>query len=185
VKRDEIDEAIDAVVRQIMRTEPPAGLRARVMGQLSAPERARLFTMPRLAVAAVFAVCVVAGLIMQDRARSGGEPRRAADVAAAAPAPPAIVAPPNPGLPPALPAPRSTPAPVVARSRVPPLEDRVVSATSVEETALTVSVAPLRPMPTIDAAPLTDSPVRITAIAIRPLELMDPVRVDPLPSTPR
>ena len=45
MKRDEIDDAIDAVVRQIMRTEPPAGLRARVMGQLSAPDRRPFMTL--------------------------------------------------------------------------------------------------------------------------------------------
>ena len=71
MKGDRLDDAIDAVVRDIMRTEPPAGLRARVMGQLSRPERRVWLTVPRLAAAAVFAVCVVAGLVVTRERQPG------------------------------------------------------------------------------------------------------------------
>ena len=185
MKSDEIDDAIERVIRQIMRTEPRAGLRARVMGQLSTPGRPRVFTQPRLAVAAVFVACVVAGLFVRDYTRSGEQPVRNPDVAVVTPPAPPVVTPPAAAPVPETPARRTAPPSVVARSRVTALEDRVVSATSLEETDLTVSIAPMTPLVAIDAPPLADSPVSITEIAIRPLEVMDPVRVDLLSSMPR
>ena len=55
---------------------------------------------------------------------------------------------------------------------------------SIDETAAALPIAPLKPMPSIEATPLIAPPVRINQLAIAPLE-MDPVRVDPLLSTPR
>jgi hypothetical protein len=182
---DRLDEAIDAVVREIMRTEPPAGLRARVMGQLSRPERRVLLTMPRLAAAAVFAVCLVAGLLVtRDRTVPPVETARTASVApevARATAP--VVAP--------VPKSQGAASRSVARSQgggrlmaTPPDDERVVSAMSIDESTLGVAIAPLQTMPAITAVPIESAPVRIEETAVHPLA-MEPVRIDPLPSPPR
>jgi len=185
VKGDELDDAIDAVVREIMRTEPPAGLRARVMGQLSQPERRVFLTMPRLsAAAAVFAVCVLIGLVVtRDGASPSVEPTRTGDVASSvARATDAARPVPEP--------PQSTAPRVIAQSRgarrlpTTPDDERVVSAMSLDEPAPAVAIAPLRPMPATTAAPIESEPVLMPEIAIHPLA-MDPVRVDLLPSPPR
>ena len=184
MKGDEIDEAIDAVVRRIMRTEPPAGLRARVMGQLSAPARRPVLTRPRLAMTTAFAVCVIVGFVVtRDHRAPVVEPAHTAPVAShVAPLPPAAAP---------VPQQRQQNRPrLVTAARPASLptrrleEERLVSAMSIDEPALAVAIAPLRPMTVITATPLESSPVRITELAIHPLE-MDPVRVDPLPSPPR
>jgi len=191
VNGDEIDDAIDTVVRQIMRTEPPAGLRARVMSQLAAPERRSGLTMPRLAAAAAFAVCLVVGFVAtRDRTAPIAEPVRTVEVASAAAPSPSAVTPAPTAMPPVT-APRrqGPPAAMLAarsvnRSMLPSDDERIVSAMSIDESPLAVAIAPLRPMAAITAAPLESSLVRIKDIAIHPLE-MEPVHVDPSPSTPR
>jgi hypothetical protein len=184
VKGDEIDEAIDAVVRQIMRTEPPAGLRARVMGQLSAPARRPVLTLPRLAMTTAFAVCVVVGFVVTRDGRAPvAEPAGTAAVASHATPLPPTAAPVPPQRQQNMPRLVTAARPASLPTR-PSEEERLVSAMSIEEPALAVAIAPLRPMTVITATPLESSPVRITELAIPPLE-MDPVRVDPLPSPPR
>ncbi|MEO7271903.1 MAG: hypothetical protein ABIX28_17865, partial [Vicinamibacterales bacterium] len=187
-----------AVVRQIMRTEPPAGLRARVMSQLAAPRRQAVLTMPRLAAGMAFAVCLMAGFVVtRDRTAPSVEPVRTVAVASGVTAPPAAAVPASPAVTPAPAAvalaaePRQGDAPLaflvsqtVSRSALPVEDERLVSAMSIDEAPLAVAIGPLRPIPAIMTAPLESSPVLIKEIAIHPLE-MDPVRVDPLPSPPR
>ncbi|MEO7272000.1 MAG: hypothetical protein ABIX28_25385, partial [Vicinamibacterales bacterium] len=157
---DEIDDAIDAVVRQIMRTEPPAGLRARVMNQLGAPGRRSVLTMPRLAAGMAFAVCLMAGFVVtRDRTAPSVEPVRTT-VASRVTAPPAAAVPASPPVTPAPAAvalaaePRQGDAALaflvsqtVSRSALPMEDERLVSAMSIGEAPLAVAIAPLRPMP--------------------------------------
>jgi hypothetical protein len=185
MKGDRLEEAIDAVVRDIMRTEPPAGLRARVMGQLSTPQRRVWLTAPRLAAAAVFAVCVVAGLVV-TRERSLA-PIQSARTVAVVPE----VARATATLAARPPQPQPGPDPAVGRSpgarrltATPPDDERVVSAMSIDEPPLAVAIAPLQTMPAITAVPIASFPVQVEETALRPLAI-EPVRIDPLPSPPR
>jgi hypothetical protein len=191
VKGDEIDDAIDAVVRQIMGTEPPAGLRARVLNQLAAPTRRSVATMPRLAAAAAFAVCLIGGfLVTRDRPAPIAEPGHRAGLATGVtPSPSAIAQAPAAGAGVAEPRRRDASRVLLAshpanRSMLPSDDERLVSAMSIDDVPLAVAIAPLQPMPAITATPLESSLVRIKDITIHPLRI-EPVEIDPPPSTPR
>ena len=185
MKGDRLEEAIDAVVRDIMRTEPPAGLRARVMGQLSAPQRRVWLTAPRLAAAAVFAVCVVAGLVVtrerslapiQSARTVAVVPEVARATATLAARPPQ----PQPGPDPAVGrSPGARPAHGhSARRRAGRLGDvdRRAPAGGRHRAAADDARDHRRPIATF--------PVQVEETALRPLA-MEPVRIDPLPSPPR
>ena len=185
MKADELDDAIDAAVRDIMRREPPAGLRARVMGRLSADYRPPFLSMPRLAVAAAFVVCLVTGFVLTRSPRpAAGTAASAVDVADDPPSAPLSA---TPAAPPRIQAPEeriALAAPAARRGPQSAAEERRVSAMSIDETSAALPIAPLTPMPAIEATPLFASPVSINQLAIRSLE-MAPVQVEPLPSTPR
>jgi hypothetical protein len=59
----DLDRAIDAAVRQMMRVEPSAGVKARVFDRLGGREQ-RIFTWPRVAIIAA-AVVVLAFVLMR------------------------------------------------------------------------------------------------------------------------
>ena len=61
---DKLDDAIDGAVREIMGTEPPAGLRQRVIRRLAEPERRARFAVPRLAFLAAVLLAVAVGAVV-------------------------------------------------------------------------------------------------------------------------
>ena len=140
MKGDEIDDAIDAAVRGIMRTEAPAGLRARVMRRLEAPEPGRPWPMPWMAATVMLALGVaLAVLVVRGRA----------PVAAPAGTPVAVSTPaatpaPMPESPSSAPAGRvavveNRPLETrrsLAPAAVPPVDDRRVSAMSIDDGGL-------------------------------------------------
>ena len=186
---DELDDAIDAAVRDIMRAEGPPGLRQRVLRRLAAPEPRRFAAVPRLAVVAAVVVAVAIGALVARRgpaapairlasahrsaptpARPNGTPSVTGADAANRPAPVAN-----------LPAAVRT---VADRHTAPARADRLVAATSLVDTDSSVTITPLDPLRTIAAAPVESDPLQMEAIVIPPLQ-MEPVRIDPLSSTPR
>ena len=190
VKGDEIDDAIDHAVREIMRSDAPAGLRARVMRRLDAPEPGRPWPMPWVAATAMLALGVAfAVLVVRGRA----------PVAAPAGTPvtvntPAATPAPRPEPPPSAPAGRvavveNRPLETrrsLAPSAVPPVDDRLVSAMSIDDGGFGPMMTPLAAIAPVGPAALAlpASETRIGEIAVRPLEI-DPIRIDPLSSTPR
>ena len=185
---DELDDAIDAAVRDIMRPEGPPGLRQRVLLRLAAPEPRPYLRAPVLAAIGMLALCMAVGTLVVRQNR----PAPGAHVAMAPPSSPAPARSPGvPAVPAAAAANRPAPIPnpggsrTVAdrHSRSAPA-DRLVSATSLVDTDHSVTIAPLDPLRTIAAAPVESDPLRMDAIVIPPLQ-MDPVRIDPLSSTPR
>jgi hypothetical protein len=190
VNGDEIDDAIDAAVRGIMRTQAPAGLRARVMRRLEAPEPGRPWPMPWMAATVMLALGVaLAVLVVRGRA-----PIAAPAGTAVAVSTPAATPAPMPESPSSAPAGRvavveNRPLETrrsLAPSAVPPVDDRRVSAMSIDDGGLGPVMAQLAPLTPVGPAALAlpASQTRIGEIAVRPLE-MDPIRIDPLSSTPR
>ena len=93
---DKLDDAIDGAVREIMGTEPPAGLRQRVIRRLAEPERRAWFAVPRLAfVAAVLLAVAVGAVVMLTMNRGRTSPPIEVAVAPqpSGPAGPAVAAP--------------------------------------------------------------------------------------------
>jgi hypothetical protein len=187
VKEDELDRAIDEAVKEIMGAEARPDLRRRVIERLSGPERQTWFTVPRLAAIAVAVLClVVSGWIVR---RSSTPP---STEIASAPQPPRPTEP----APPPSPAVRRAAPPVPARfDRRPALvrtaraarreDDRIVAATVLAEPESTVAISLLDPLRRIDPAPVKSEVVAMDAIAIAPLQEMEPVRIEPLSSSPR
>jgi hypothetical protein len=188
VSGDEIDDAIDGAVREIMGAEPPAGLRQRVIRRLSEPERRPWLAMSRLAVVSAMVLCVVVGafvVLLMNRDRT--PPSRAAFV-------PQLPRPTDPAavvraVPPSAPpriadrAPRQ-PARVVSGRSARGQDERIVAATSLAE-ADTVVISALDPLRRIDPAPVRSEVVQMDQIAVTPLQQMEPVTIEPLSSTPR
>jgi hypothetical protein len=181
VSGDELDDAIDAAVREILGVEQPAGLRHRVLRRLQEPAPRRLVTMPRLAVAGTLAVAIVAGAVAtRDRTVA---PLPVVPVSA-----PVQHAASVPLIQPAGAEPRSVggdprrfrSGPTVGRHRL----ERTVSATSIEEDGRVVAIPPLEPLDPIEPAAFCAADLRLTEIAITPLRV-EPMRLDLLSSTPR
>jgi hypothetical protein len=188
VSGDRLDDAIDGAVREIMGTEPPAGLRQRVIRRLSEPDRRAWFAVPRLAVVAAVVLCVAVGafvVLMVNRGRTpsievASAPRSTRPTEPRATAP-AVTR----GAPPAI-ATRTTrePGTIVGARSVRRQDERMVTAASLAE-AETVVISPLDPLRNIDPAPMRSEVVQMDAIAIAPLQQMEPVTIEPLSSTPR
>jgi hypothetical protein len=187
---DELDEAIDHAVRGIMSAEPPSGLRQRVLLQLLEPERRVWFPMPGLGVVAAALLCVIVGgfvMLVVERNRTAAPDK----VVSAQPSAPRIE-PPAPARAPAQTAPTS----IAARAERRPSRiesgpstlrpnDRIVSATSLNDADSLVTIAPLDPLRRIDPAPVKSEVVQVDEIAIAPLQQMEPVSIEPLSSMPR
>ena len=174
-----LDAAIDRAVRQIMNTDPPEGLRGRVMARLDAPPAGAAWW-PRLGMAAAgVAALILAMLYVQPVER----PRETqAPTVAEVPAAPGQVARVESNEPATMPPPRSTvsaPTPRIERLPDPPRMDRVFeSAPDGRVAAATIDAA----SPAESAVPGTESaslPFEIPAIAIPPLSI-EPVSLPPL-----
>jgi hypothetical protein len=192
VSGDEVDQAIDNAVREIMGAEPPAGLRHRVLRRLSEPERRPLPGARRLALVGGLALSVaMAGFVVvkMNRERTAA-PIQVVSAPTSPPIDTATGAPePAPGS-----GPQSVRPTIVAKTRPPGTpaverrprgrDQRLVAATSLADGDERVVVTPLDDLRRIEPAPLPSEVVRIEAIALAPLQ-MEPVGMEPLSSTPR
>ena len=187
---DRLDDAIDGAVREIMGTEPPAGLRQRVIRRLAEPERRAWFAVPRLAFVAAVLLAVAAGafvMLTMNRGRTAEPIEVAVAPQPSGPAVPAVAAPEvTQNSPSRIAAPAIRP-PVAAlrERRAREQDERIVSATSLTDPDGAVVIAPLDPLRKIDPAPVESEVVQMDDIAIAPLRQMEPVRIEPLSSTPR
>ena len=186
---DRLDDAIDGAVREIMGTEPPAGLRQRVIRRLAEPERRAWFAAPRLAFVAAVLLAVAVGafvILTMNRGRTTAPIEVAVASQPSGPAGPAVAAPDVTQNSPSRIAARTTRPPVGAiRERAHEQDERIVSATSLTDPDGAVVIAPLDPLRKIDPAPVESDVVQMDDIAIAPLRQMEPVRIEPLSSTPR
>jgi hypothetical protein len=190
VSGDRLDDAIDGAVREIMGTEPPAGLRQRVIRRLAEPERRAWFAGPRLAFVTAVLLAVAIGafaMLTMNRSRTTVPIEVAVAPQPSGPAPPAATSPGVAQNPPSPIAAAATRPLVVAvrERRAREQDERIVSATSLTEPDGVVVIAPLDPLRKIDPAPVESEVVQMDAIAIAPLQQMEPVRIEPLSSTPR
>ena len=186
---DGLDDVIDGAVREIMGTEPPAGLRQRVIRRLAEPERRAWFAVPRLAfvTAVVLAVAVAFVMLTMNRGRTAAPIEVAVAPQPSGPAGPAVAASEVTKNSSSRIAERGTrpPARAVRERRARAQDERIVSATSLTDPDGAVVIAPLDPLRKIDPAPVESDVVQMDDIAIAPLRQMDPVRIEPLSSTPR
>jgi hypothetical protein len=189
VSGDRLDDAIDGAVREIMGTEPPAGLRQRVIRRLAEPERRAWFAVPRLAfvTAVVLAVAVAFVMLTMNRGRTAAPIEVAVAPQPSGPAGPAVAASEVTKNSSSRIAERGTrpPARAVRERRARAQDERIVSATSLTDPDGAVVIAPLDPLRKIDPAPVESDVVQMDDIAIAPLRQMEPVRIEPLSSTPR
>lgn len=191
--RTRIDDAIDRAVRDIVRRDPPAGLRARVRSRLAAPTR-RVLTWPRLAVATAAAAMLVTAIVTMRPAvlppSPPGARQSAVDRQVAEQAQPPVAA--------AAPFTASTPVPArrVEAAREPlrtatfGTRDGRISAASLDtgtvpppapggaaaEGTFTASPAPI----VVDAL-LPPAPIEIAPIVVAPIHLP---RIQPSPAAP-
>jgi hypothetical protein len=184
---DRIDRAIDRAVRDMMWTDPPAGLWRRVLSRLEAPLR-RPSLLPRfaLAAAALVVVSTVAVLLRQSSLPPANAPRSTAAFAGSTKTlpPPSRVAPPTPPAAPDAAATRRTPPRRSSLIRMPaignvfgPSDGRVSGATLVEPGAarsLTIEGA-IDPRPPDDAAaaapPWAPAPLTLAPLEVKPLQI--------------
>lgn len=176
-----IDDAIDRAVRDIMRRDPPAGFRGRVLSRLDAPVR-RALTWPRLAAAAgTLAVVALAVVLLRD---APPEPSIASSPVAATP--PAVPSPASDAVQPRVnsapvtgPPPRRQPrAEPVRTATFPPRDGRVSAASLPPAAARNAPSAPAleetmpSALPPIGVAPLAaPGPIEIAPIVVPPIQI--------------
>jgi hypothetical protein len=173
-----IDDAIDRAVRDIMRRDPPAGFRGRVLSRLDAPSR-RTLLWPALATAGALAAVVLAVLVLRDAPPTPSQAGPQVAEHQPTPAPPrtddarpvADVTLPAPE-PPARRAPRAAP---LRTATFGPRDGRVAAA-SLPLTAPAAATEPVIPPPA-DAEPDAALP---PPIVIRPLSAPGPIEVAPI-----
>lgn len=183
-ERTRIDDAIDCAVRDIMRREPPAGFRGRVLSRLHEPaRRARLW--PALAVAGALTVVVVGLTVVRDSRREPpGANRPAVERQAPAAAAPAEAVPPRstasrrPAQLPAHPHPRPEP---VRTAAFGPRDGRISAASltpapgersaSANSPSLDVESAPPEPQSIVVPALAQPPPLEITPIVVPPIQI--------------
>ena len=187
---DRLDDAIDSAVREVMGTEPPAGLRQRVIRRLAEPERRAWFAVPRLAFVTAVVLAVAVGafvMLTMNRGRTTAPIEVALAPQPSGPAGPAVAAPEVTQNSSSRIAERGArpPAGAVRERRARAQDERIVSATSLTDPDGAVVIAPLDPLRRIDPAPVESDVVQMDDIAIAPLQQMEPVRIEPLSSTPR
>lgn len=188
---DRIDRAIDRAVRAIMHTDPPPGLRRRVLSRLEAPP-ARRSLGAAFGFAAAAAVLVLVTIVITRSGPAPAVPQQAAREGAPAAAPAPV---PQPAPEPPSPAPARQPErtrPIrddgtIAMPRVGnvfgPPTGRVSSATVAGVQGAAPPVDPGIP----DAAPGELTPSQSGGVAplqIAPLEVK-PIQVPPIGSGPR
>jgi hypothetical protein len=179
-RRTRIDDAIDRAVRDLVRHDPPAGFRRRVLSRLDAPAR-RAVLWPGLATAAAALAVVTMAVMMRDEPGSPtpapdqtavGEPAPSRPVVPTAPSPsrvPERVAPPRLRR-----APESEP---VKMATFGPRDGRVAAA-SLREAALPVTVGADEAVP--DGVTIPGPP----PIAIGSIELPPPLAIPPIVVVP-
>jgi hypothetical protein len=190
VNGDEFDRAIDAAVRAILDAEPPAGLRQRVLRQLTGGDTRVWFTVPRVVAVAVAVLCVLAAgfvTLTMNRTRTGPSTQVATTAPPTRPSEPS-----TPVATPGRPADSSLVAHQHRTSRGTGIgggpsgpTERIVAATSIEENESTVSISALDPLREIEQSPIRSEVVQMDEIAIAPLDQLQPVRIEPLSPTPR
>jgi hypothetical protein len=180
-RRTRIDDAIDRAVRDLVRHDPPAGFRRRVLSRLDSPAR-RTFFWPGLATAA--AALAVVTMVVTMRDEPGGPTPAPQQTAVSEPAPsPAVVptAPSQGRVTEQVAPPRSRRAPENEPVRMatfgPP--DGRVSAASLKEAALPVAGGADEAVPesfTMPAPP----PIAVGAIEPPPPLAIPPIVVVPI-----
>ena len=96
-RRTRIDDAIDRAVRDLVRRDPPAGFRRRVLSRLDSPAAPRTFLRPGLATAAAaLAVVTMVVLVRDEPDGPAPAPQRTA-VGEPAPSPAVVPTPPAQG----------------------------------------------------------------------------------------
>jgi hypothetical protein len=181
---ESFDVAIDRAVREMLDVEQPAGLRGRVLRQVTASGSQRPasgFRLPALgfgiAAAAVLILAVLAPWRTQAPAPIVTTPPQVAVVQ-----PPAIDPPkgPLPAAPATTPSQRTTDRPIPRTPGRPatPAPDRVVAA-AVYTPAEPVGEAlePLRAINSIQMTPIADQTFAPAAIAVRPLDTITDVQI--------
>ena len=190
-----LDAVIDRAVRDIMRRDPPAGLRSRVLSRLDAPAR-RVFAWPQLATAAAAVAAVAIAVVMLRDAPPVPSPASSAPQPVAASQPASVPAGPSSAgsQPPA----RTTPAGQPRRQAAPPepvrtatfgpRDGRIGAANlrtepaGVADRAEAVAVdapEPLPPAIVVDAlGPMT--PLQIAPIVVAPIQIPR-IQVAPVP----
>ena len=176
-----LDIAIDRAVRQMMRVDPPAGLRGRVMRRLESPA-ARTFV-PQFAFAGAALAAVLIAIVMMRPGAPGPSSEPAPRLAAVVPPRPVETAPP-PAAPPKDPATTQKAGPTgVRREALPPApriaevfgqrDDRVAAANIASGNELG-----RRPSPAeiFELSPSGTPSLRVTEFPIGALRLI-PVRI--------
>jgi hypothetical protein len=162
-----LDEAIDRAVHDLMSADARPGLTRRVLARLDEPTRGWV-AVPRLrAVAAALAVVAIATTLLVNRTPAPIRPRVSfVQDTALAPDPAARVLRPTPTR-------TRTPAsrPVTISGDLPPF-------------ARNVHVAPLADIAPIVVGPTGPRALDAPEVLVLPLAPIEPVRVDPLSSTP-
>jgi hypothetical protein len=189
-----LDDAIERAVRNIMRRDPPPGLRARVLSRLDAPTRTT-FAWPQLATAAVAVAAVAIALVMLRDAQpvpsapAGATQTVAAGQSAQAP-PPITETPPGAGTP-AGPRPRAAPRREPVRTVTFGPRDGRIAAANLRTAPARVSDPPGEP--TADDAPVPlppavfvdaltpPRPIEIAPIVVVPIEIP---RIRLVPASP-
>lgn len=172
-----LDEAIDRAVRDMMDVDPRPGLSRRVAARLDEP-RTSWLTMPRIAAAAALVVLAVAAVLLVPRTPAPVREQVSVTRQTAPPAPrvdreaavtsrePARVRPER-----AARAPRTPRRVENASEEIPPFVSNV-------------HVAPLAELAPITVAPAGPRALDAREVVVTPLAPLEPVRVDPLASTP-
>lgn len=180
--RTGLDETIDRAVRDMMRQEPPAGFRRRVLSRLDATARRSQLWLRLVAAAGTLAVVALAFGVLRDRPV---EPRRDVRVSPGAPAPgrqavrdPASRS--EVGIPAAGRQPRRAPQAEQLRTATFGPRDGRVSAASLTPLAhlLPASIAAAHSDTAEETLPLAP------AIVVPPLTPPDPIEIAPIVVTP-
>jgi hypothetical protein len=183
MSEEDLDRAIDRVVREVMSVDTDSTFRARVLARLE--PRRRAFSWPRLALATAAAAALVLAFMMTRPQESDITPR------STAPAPTSASS-----------APASASQPTALRSRdrgdeivVSPRRDpaarnsrgaRPTLAAAVAEAAPAVDVESLQDIEPISVEPLQSTSIQPDAIVVAPLAPIVEVQVTPMtPQTER
>jgi DNA polymerase-3 subunit gamma/tau len=180
----QLDDAIDRAVRELMSVDPPEGLRARVLARLEDRQPAwRPYGL--LAGAAAVAVVVLLAWLPFRSSRQEPAPQVAtSSPASVQPREPARAAAPTPAPAPApapravLPRPRTASPAIVDRRRA-RLSGEVVAANATLE--LETGPQPLEALPEIGLSAIAPARIETTQVSVSPLASPPRLQIDPLP----
>lgn len=163
----DLDHAIDVAVREMMRVESTSDVRTQVLQRLQRTEQ-RVFTWPRLAVAAAAALLLAFILLRAPR------PTPVIEMTATPPVATPIAA--SPEAPATAPE-SATASPQASRDASNELEHNAVDAMQFDIAPTVPSLAPIEPLV---VEPPRSRPIEPDAIVIAPLPEIPDVRVEPL-----